>query len=69
MGGEQHEATAPVDYPAYHQARSRCFRLLSMWLMDEREKCEPSSDRWKALADVSEKMRRLEDQEVGPVSR
>lgn len=55
----------PVDFPAYHQARSRALGLLSMWLMDEREKCDPKDDRWKALADVSHELRRLEDQERG----
>lgn len=66
---ETHEVTEPVDYRAYHQARSRVLGLLSMWLADERDKLtangEQPNERWKALADVTAEMDRLENQEVG----
>lgn len=43
----------------YHYARSMALNKLLMWLCDEREKVEPRSERWIALADTTAELHRL----------
>ena len=50
---------------------SKVINRLSMWLVAEREKCKPHSDRWQTLADVTLAIQqiRVESEEDAPPTR
>lgn len=47
---------------------SKALNTLAAWLIDEREKCAPSSARWQALADVTQAMHAMQHA-AGDVAR
>jgi hypothetical protein len=66
MTTEQHIVAEPPNDLAWAQAHVLILNRLSAWLVDERMPLDPSSDRWRALADVSEAIHQLVREELSP---
>lgn len=61
---EHYEVTEPPTSEAYERAHRQALTRLSMWLMEEREKVPPATERWRTLAEVSAAMHAFLDQEL-----
>lgn len=62
---EHHEVTEPPTDEAYYRGRSRVLNQLVEWLIEERATLEPSTARWRTLADVTTRIHELLDVELG----
>jgi len=63
---EAHIVAEPPTDEAFYRAMSHVLNRLSTWLCDEREKLEPTTARWRALADVTAAIHDFTEMELHP---
>lgn len=56
----------PPNDEAYYRGQALVLNRLAEWLYEERQKVEPSTERWRTLADTTAEMHRLQNAEVHP---
>ena len=63
---ERHIVAEPPTDDAFVRAHALVLNRLTEWLSDERCKVEPSSERWRAFADVTETIHQMLNTELHP---
>lgn len=63
---EGHIVAEPPNDEAYYRGQAHVLNRLAEWMFEERQKVEPTSERWRTLADVTSEMHRLQNAELHP---